>query len=87
MASVKVPTVKNVKSMGTKSIVAGAAGGIGVSLGTAILGPALGPAAGGILAGAAIGGDQGEIVAINATMDCMVTLFMGGSDNNSGGVM
>jgi len=87
MTKVKMPTTNEVKKLGVKSIVAGLAGGVGVSLGSAILGPALGAPAGAILAGAALGGNAGEIVAINGTMDGMVTLLMGGGGSGSAGVM
>ncbi len=85
--STKMPTIPStaaVKKLGVKSLIAGVAGGVGVSLGSAILGPVLGAPLGAIVAGAAIGGDDGNIVAINGTMDGMVTLFMGGSSSNAG---
>ena len=84
---IKMPTTNQVKTLGVKSLVAGAAGGIGVAIGSAILGPTLGAPAGAIVAGAAVGGDAGEIIAINGVMDGMVSLFLGGSGSSSAGVM
>lgn len=81
---IKMPTTNEVKKLGGRSIVAGLAGGVGVALGSAILGPALGAPAGAIVAGAAIGGSAGETVAINGTMDGMITLLMGGGSSSQG---
>ena len=81
---VKMPTTKEVKTLGIKSVVAGVTGGAGVALGSALLGPVLGAPLGAIVAGAAIGGNAGETVAINGTMDGMVTLFMGSGSSGQG---
>jgi len=76
--SVKVPTKSAVMSTAGTSLKAGVIGGVGVALGTCILGPVLGPAAGGIVAGASLPESEGKIVSINAVMDSVITMMLAG---------
>ncbi|MBI4201588.1 MAG: hypothetical protein HY532_00540 [Chloroflexi bacterium] len=69
MADVQaIPSMGRVKSAGGQAL-SGILGGVSVSLGARILGPAMGQFVGGILAGAAVGGEDGRVVTINAVMD------------------
>lgn len=50
----------------------GTVGGLGVALGTALLGVPLGTVGGALLTGAAVGGDVGRIITVNGVMDAVV---------------
>ena len=72
----KVGYVESVKAVGIDSLKAGAIGGIA----TGVLGGFLGtPGAvvGAILAGAAVGGQDGRIVAINGVQDAITAAIVG----------
>jgi hypothetical protein len=64
-----VPGLDDVKKEATSNVAPGVVGGLGVVLGSSVLGPVLGPVAGGTVAGASIGGTKGDIVTISAMMD------------------
>ncbi len=59
-----VPTVDDVKNSATGAVKPGAIAGAGYGLGSALLGKSLGRPAGGVVAGAAVGGDEGDMIAL-----------------------
>lgn len=64
-----IPSGDDVKDTGASNLAPGAAGGIGVLMGTAILGDGLGPIVGGTLAGATqTEQDKADIITINGMM-------------------
>jgi len=81
-----VPTVDDVKDTGTSAAKNGAIAGAGYGLGSAVLGKSLGRPAGGVVAGAAIGGDEGDMVALFGIAEGVENMLAGGSGaSNSGG--
>lgn len=75
---VKVPTKRSIFDTAKTGLKAGIIGGLGVSLGSTILGATLGPAVGGILSASMLPADEGKIVATNAVMDSVIVMLMGG---------
>jgi len=85
----KVPTKDSVMSSGRTAVDAGIGGAI-TAIAANILGGELGVLVGGIVAGAAIGGDTGKMVTVNAVQDAVTAMFMGGMGDvgdGGGGVM
>lgn len=78
-SSVGVPSKEKALNRAFTGIKAGTIGGVGVSLGVATLGPVLGPLVGGSIAAAMLPKGEGDIVAINAVMDSVEMMFLGGN--------
>ena len=77
IANPGVPNVDRLRQSGT-GVLWGIVGGVGVVLGRSLLGPQLGPLVGAALAGAAVGGDSGKIIALNGAMDATYLTLGGG---------
>ena len=72
-----VPSVQRVKSTATSGLKGGVVGGLVVSIASLFLGPVLGKIAGGIGSGAMLGGSTGEIIAVTAIYDGVLSMFAG----------
>lgn len=72
----QVGFVKRVQAVGVDSLKAGAAGGIACGVGGGVLGT-FGAIIGAVLAGAALGGQDGRIVAINGVQDSITAAIVG----------
>ena len=84
-----VPTTQDVKSTGGNALADGAIYGVGVGLGTAMLGP-IGTAAGGVVSGAAVGGSKGDTlatIAVGMAAKDVVSPGARSSRSTDGGVM
>ena len=79
MPTVKVPTTKSVFSRVKDGLIAGGLGGFATGLGGSVAGP-IGTVIGGILAGAALPGEDGKIVVINAVQDAVAGMFLAGAE-------
>lgn len=65
----QIPTADDVKEQATDNLGAGIAGGIGVLVGTSLLGSGMGPIAGGVIAGATQSNQsQADAVTISGMM-------------------
>ncbi len=73
-----VPTVDDVKDTGGSAVADGAVYGLGMGLGTGLLGP-IGTAAGGVVSGASVGGQKGETLATIAIGMAAKDIMSGGS--------
>ena len=65
----------------------GFAAGFGVSLATAVLGAPVGTLGGTVLAASIMGGDVGQIVAVNGGMDSALALLAGGGTQEKGALI
>lgn len=73
-----IPKGKTIQKRLIDGLVGGGVGGASVALFTGFLGPVLGPIIGGSLAGSIMPENTGTIVAVNATMDAVENLLLGG---------
>lgn len=80
----EVPTVDDVKETGTGSVKPGVIAGAGYGLGSALLGKSLGRPAGGVVAGATIGGDEGDMIAMFGIAEGVENMISPAQSNTSG---
>ena len=85
MATKVIPTRKAVTSSIGNGIKYGGGGGLAVGVGALALGPVFGPILGGTIAGAMSKGVYGDIIVINAIMDAVALMFIGGAAGGNGG--
>lgn len=82
----KLPSVDKTKDTATRNLAPGVAGGVGVMLGSAVLGPSLGPMLGGAVAGATQSSqDRADVITITGIMQGFSNLSGGGGSSSSSG--